>query len=53
MQPNMPATPKPPQIKVILVKQGLEEFQKLLDTGWKIASTFPHASGALFLLAKD
>ncbi len=44
---------KRPSIKVILIKQDLKEFQDLLDKGWKIASTFPHAQGALFLLMKD
>lgn len=42
-----------PKVKVILVKQSLDEFEKLLAQNWKIASTFPHAQGALFLLMKD
>lgn len=44
---------KVPKVKVLLVKQGVEELEKLLKEGWKMASTFPHAQGALFLLMKD
>lgn len=49
----MPVIGQKPKVKVILVKQTLDEMEKLLDQGWKIASTFPHAQGALFLLMKD
>jgi len=49
-------TPNPfakPRIKVILVKQTLEELQLMLDDDWKIASTMPHAQGALLVLVKE
>lgn len=50
---NAPTIGAIPKVKVILVKQGVDELEGLIQKGWKIASTFPHAQGALFLLMKD
>lgn len=43
----------PPQIKMVLVLNDLTELNDLLNERWKIASNFPHGSGAIFMLAKD
>lgn len=41
-----------PEIKVILVKEDLKEFQTMIDKGWKIGSCFPHSHGAFFIMQR-
>ena len=43
----------PPKVKVILVKEEMTELEDQLTKGWKIAASYPHAKGALFLLMRD
>lgn len=42
-----------PKIKIVLVTNDVTELNEMLEKGWKIASNFPHAEGALFMMAKD
>jgi len=50
---DTPLVGKAPQVKVILIKEDLNELQSLLEQKWKIAVAYQHAQGALFLLMKD
>lgn len=42
-----------PKIKIIIITDSTDELNNMIEHGWKIASNFPHASGALFMMAKD
>lgn len=48
-----PLISKAPKVKVLLVKEEMDELEKLLTEKWKIAAAYNHALGALFLLMKD
>jgi hypothetical protein len=39
--------------KVILVKSSVQEFEKLLSSGWKVAHAFQHPQGSLISLVKN
>lgn len=53
MPPKKPLFKQPePEVKVILVEDTLAEMQTMIDKGWKIASVFPHAKGALFIMQR-
>ena len=40
-------------VKVLLVKEDVKEFEKLLSEGWKLAHGTQHPKGVLIVLVKQ
>lgn len=53
MDPQPPLIGKAPKVKVIIVTDTVNELEKLLADKFKIAASYPHAKGAIFLLIKE
>jgi hypothetical protein len=42
-----------PEIQALFVTASMNELQSMIDQGYKIASCFSHAKGAIFIMVRE